>query len=187
MKLSILILSTPDRAAYLSNIVAILSKQDRKDVEIMINTDDGTKTIGAKRNESLLKANGEYVCFVDSDDEVSDNYIQLIMTALKSNPTHCSLKGVYTVDDGGACAFEHSNDYIRYRTVVDEKGEPVFYERYPNHLNVIRKDLALKAIFPEINHGEDTDWATQLKVIGDLTNEAYIKEVLYHYKFRTNK
>lgn len=181
MRLSILILSIPSRAEYLSNILAILSAQKRDNVELLINSNEGS--VGKKRNQILKKATGDYVCFVDDDDEIADNYIELIMNALKSNPTHCSLKGVYTFNGQTPEFFEHSNIYTEYKTTNNE----IKYERYPNHLNVIRRDLALKATFPDTDFGEDTNWATQLKVIGDLTNEAYIPEVLYYYKYRSNK
>ena len=79
--------------------------------------------------------------------------------------------------------FEHSIDYKEYKT-----NPPTFaitYERYPNHLNVIKTDIAKQFKFPEISFGEDTSFATQVFKSGLLKTEGYIGDVIYHYKYKT--
>ena len=185
MKLSILIPTLISRVSQFSNLLAELSSQKNDNVEIVWSSDDGTKSIGEKRNELIARAKGEYICFIDDDDEVSRNYVALILKALEFNPTHCSLKGLYTVDGKAASIFHHSTIYKEYKTNTNDQA--IKYERYPNHLNVIRKDIAAKYSFVPINHGEDTEWATQLLKGGELTTEANIKEVLYYYKYKSDK
>ena len=185
MKLSILIPTLFSRKEKFSNLMAILSSQANDEVEVVINRDNGEKSIGEKRNELLKEATGDYVCFVDDDDEVVNNFVELILKALESNPTHCSLKGVYTVDGKEPELFEHSIKYKEYKTNRDFLY--IKYERYPNHLNTIKKEIAVKYSFLPINHSEDTEWAHQIMKGGELTTEAKIDEVLYHYKFITNK
>ena len=185
MKLSILIPTLFSRSEKFSKLLSLLSAQDRKDVEIVVSRDNGEKTIGEKRNELLQRATGKYVCFVDDDDEVPSDYIDKILKAIEDNPTHCSLKGVYTVNGGNPVLLEHSIKYKEYRDNPDTSY--IKYERYPNHLNTIRKDIAIKYSFIPVNHGEDTEWATQIMKGGELTTEAKIDEVLYHYKFISNK
>ena len=154
------------------------------EIEIKFNLKAGVRSIGIIRIELLQMATGKYIVFVDDDDMVSDKYVQYILGAIADNPTHCSLLGVYTEDGGKAKLFHHSNKYKEYKT--NNTGAIVF-ERYPNHLNVIKSAIAKRYSFTPINHGEDTEWATQLLNGGELTDEAEIKEVLYHYKFITNK
>ena len=99
MKLSILILSTAERVNYLTNLLAILKPQlVENEVELVMQIDDGEATIGEKRNEALAKAEGKYICYIDDDDEVAPNYVELILNAIKNDPDCCSLIGVYTVD-----------------------------------------------------------------------------------------
>lgn len=188
MKLSILIPTIPERANMLISLLKELEKQKEIyywDVEIIIN-DDTRLSIGAKRNLLLNEARGEYVSFVDDDDTISSTYIQDIMEGLKSNPDCLSLRGVITWDGANPEIFEHSIKYNSYIThTLPVNG--IKYERYPNHLNVIKASIAKQFKFPELNHGEDTDWATQLRDSGLLKKEVYIDKVLYHYQFVPNK
>ena len=185
MKLSILVPTLKSRTRYLSNLIAILQPQLNDDVELLINSDDGKKTIGDKRNELLKESKGDYIAFVDDDDEVSKDYVSKILEAIRSEPDNCSLLGIMTTNDIRPELFCHSIKYGAYKTNTDD--EPIKHERYPNHLNPIKRDIAIKYSFVPINHGEDTEWATQIFKAGELKTEVEIKEVLYHYKYRTDK
>ena len=189
MILSILIPTIPERAASFNNLFFELNFQIEMQnafglVEII--TDDsekGIKSIGQKRNDLLNKATGEYVCFVDDDDKVANNYLRLILKALQNKPDCVSLKGVITTDGQMPRIFEHSIKYNEYKTTHNL----VTYERYPNHLNAIKHSIASQFKFPEINFGEDTDWATQINQSGLLKKEYYIDEVIYYYNYISNK
>lgn len=187
MKLSILIPSLASRNKQLEELRLEIQKQElvyglSGKVEVLTHVDNGELTIGQKRNELMKRAKGEYVCFVDDDDMLSKNYLKLIFE--KIMPDCCSLTGVITWDGNNPELFVHSLKYKEYKT--NDHNNPK-YERYPNHLNVIKRSIASKYKFPSINHGEDTDFATQLFNSGDIKNEAEIKDILYYYKFKTNK
>ena len=73
MKLSILILTIPNRKRMFDKLISELNNQftDEKfipfeDYEILIQSDTD-KTIGEKRNELLQRARGEYIAFIDED------------------------------------------------------------------------------------------------------------------------
>ena len=185
LKLSILIPTLVSRTKYLSNLLAILQPQLNDDVEIVIDSDAGEKSIGEKRNNLLAKAQGDYICFIDDDDEVSKRYVENILKAIESEPDCCSMTGVITFDGVNPKIFHHSIAYKEYKTNIDE--QPITYERYPNHLNPIKRSIAIKYSFIPVDHGEDTEWATQIFKAGELKTEVEIKEVLYHYNYRENK
>ena len=153
-------------------------------VEVVTLYDKGEKSIGTKRNELVQMAKGKYVCFVDSDYSIANNYIDLLMEGIEKDVDCCSLRGVITWDGANPEVFEHSIRYDAYKTNVT--GFPR-YERFPNHLNCIKKSIANQITYPEINHGEDTDFAHKLYASGLIKSEHYIDAVLYHYKFITNK
>jgi glycosyltransferase involved in cell wall biosynthesis len=146
--------------------------------------DSRYKKIGRKRNELVARANGKYLCFIDDDDRVSDNYIELLLEGIKKDVDCCSLKGIITEDGENPLLFEHSIKYKIYKTVTDSMEGDIRYERYPNHLNVVKKEHANRFPFPETNHGEDTDYATQMFKAGVLKSEHYIDQVIYYYDYR---
>ena len=189
MKLSILIPTVPEDEVYFIPLMRELRRQIfpkfEHQIEIIIETDNGENTTGAKRNELLKKADGDYVAFVDSDDMVAPNYIQHLMDGIVKGVDCCSLLGVYTEDGDNPRLFEHSLRYNEYRT--NETAVPmvgVTYERFPNHISCLKASIAKQFKFPNQYISEDTEWATQIHKSGMLRVEHYIPEVIYHYTKR---
>jgi len=187
IKLSILIPTLPKRKAFLDDLLFNLNEQiyPKYKEQIEIITDANEKqSIGEKRNSLLALAKGEYTVFIDDDDEIDREYIKTIMQGINKCPDCISLRGIYSVDGKIDGTFEHSIKYDKYRTVYVNQ---IKYERYPNHLNVIKASISKQFQFKEINHGEDTDWATQIFNSKLLKNEYYTDKILYYYKYRSKK
>ncbi len=182
MLLSIMICSLRSRQESLDRVTSKLRGQvDREDacdsVEILVNQDGGELLIGTKRNLLMQQASGEYVCFVDDDDDVSDDYVKKIMCALLSERPDCVgiegkilLRGVWY-------EFYHS---IRYKVYLSNKTARKFY-RPPNHLNPIRRDIARRFPFTDKDSGEDSDFAMSVQKAGALKTEVYITGSIYVY------
>lgn len=186
--LSILIPTLKSRRTFLSDLLFVLNEQIYKAGylhEIEILTHDGEKPmkIGKKRNELLNNAKGEYVCFIDDDDMVSSDYIETIMQGILKGADCVSLRGVRKEDGKIDGVFEHSIKYNAYKTTKNA----IKYERYPNHLNTIKASIAKQFKFQEINHGEDTDWATQIFQSGLIKTEYYTDKELYFYNYISKK
>jgi len=184
-KLSILIPSLHSRTEMYFALIKELEKQKTSEVEIISCIDNGELSIGAKRNELMRCAVGKYVCYIDDDDSIGANYIEKLFEGIKEDVDCCSLIGVITWDGCNPELFEHSVKYDKYKT--NATGSQIIYERYPNHLNCIKTSIAKQFKFPEINFGEDTDWATQVKNSGLIKTEYKINEVIYHYHYTTTK
>ena len=186
IKLSILIPTTPDREPLFQELMAALDRQigDREDIQILVAYDNKEKTIGAKRNELLQEAKGEYVCFIDSDDMVSPHYIEILMAGIDMEVDCVSLRGVMTTNGKNPEVFEHSIKYKKYETV---EGAGIKYLRYPNHLNCIRASIAKQFSFPEKNHGEDYLWAKKIHESGLIRSEFYAENIIYYYQYIPNK
>lgn len=188
MKLSILICHLPERKEFLENLLEILYIQKSAFpagyIEI-ITEEHPTDSIGTKRNRLLQQAKGEYLCFIDDDDRVSLYYIPYIYEGILKGVDCCSLTGEITEDGKNPLVFEHSIMYKEYKT--NHPIKPVRYERYPNHLNTIKSAIAKQFRFPEKNHGEDTDWATQIFNSGLIKTEHYIPQIIYYYDHISKK
>jgi len=190
MKLSILICTIPGREKFLERLRSILDPQVRgcEDyIEILVNHDPNAP-IGLKRNVLLAEAIGEYVCFIDDDDRVSDDYVLLLLEGIFKGVDCCSLIGIITDNGDNPRKFYHSIKYQHYETVSDPSGyASVMYLRYPNHLNCIKSSIAKNFRFPEKNFGEDTDFATQIHHSGQLMTEHEINKVIYYYDWVSKK
>lgn len=184
MKLSILICTLTSRRWFYQRLRGILDPQCHdQPVEILFEEDAGQITIGEKRQKLLERAQGEYVCFIDDDDTVAANYVSLILRGLEDiEVTHCSLRGKLRQAGKVERQFEHSTRYTAWETTPEG-----LYVRPPNHLNTIRRDLALEAGFVSKSFGEDREFSEKLVALGRLTKEAWIEPVLYIYNYTAKK
>lgn len=181
MILSILIPTLLDRAYMLKNLMSELYEQAEMigcdgDIEILTCEDSGEKTTGFKRNKLLNDAIGEYIVFVDDDDKVASCYCKLIMDALVKKPDVVGMRGVYIVNGQYDGIFEHS---IKHKCWSQEGNK---YFRCPNHLNPVRRELALQAGFPDVKIGEDRDYS--MKLLPLLKTEEMIEKPIYEYYAR---
>ncbi len=172
MKLSILICSIECRKASLDLLLKMLRKQKTNQVEILVEKDKGRMVIGVKRNILLRRACGDYICFVDDDDTVSEDYISRILGALETNPDCCGIEGIITRRKS-TNLFIHS---IKYKTWFERGG---VYYRCPNHLNPVKRELAYQAGFPNSSLGEDRVYSQRLLPL--LKKEVYLKGPIYFY------
>jgi glycosyltransferase involved in cell wall biosynthesis len=200
-KLSVLIPTTPDRKDFLSRLkmqfydqigdVIPISKDrlylkglygyTNGTVEFLYFEDNKENSVGYKRNVLVGMAMGDYLDFIDDDDRIGENYFKRLFEGIEQNVDCCSLRGVITENGVNPLIFEHTIKYKAYKT--NPETEAIRYERYPNHLNCIRSSIAKQFVFPDKNHGEDTDFATQIFNSGLLKTEYYIDEVIYFYEW----
>lgn len=186
--LSILIPTVVGREESLHNLMGKMANYDpnkiingavtkhSNDIEIIYLKDNKEMTIGEKREKLYQKATGLYSIQVDDDDDISDNAIQLILEAIKSNPEipcitfreKCMMNGEY----------KSSNHSIKYEKWQDN-FDGYDYVRCPFYKDVIRTDIAKSVPFPHIRYNEDEQWSMVIKPL--LTNEIHIEEELYYY------
>lgn len=179
--LSILILSIDSRAELLARLLSKLQPQLTDNTELLTLIDNGERSIGAKRNELLLRARGRYVCFIDDDDLVADDYVAALLGAAQLDPDTIGFRLRYSIDGVFDADALHTIRNAKWET-VNHDGAKV-YLRTPNHLNPVRRSIALAHPFPEINHGEDHDYSNQIKP--HIRTEVYIDRVMYHYLYQT--
>lgn len=175
--LNILVCSLKSRARQLSELMAVLEPQIRAApaAEVLIDADDGEKSIGEKRNSLLSRATRQYVAFVDDDDLVASNYVNLVLGAISSTPDCVGMCG-YMVENGQRTwQFRHT---IRAKGWSTDKGGKIYF-RTPNHLNPIRRHIASAVRFPCRSWGEDRDFSDRVRPF--LRTEEYIEPPIYFY------
>ena len=149
-------------------------QSEGKPVEIVTLLDNQHMKVGKKRNELLSLANGEYVCFVDDDDLISNDYVDSILEAIETGEDVV----VFTLSRN----HNGNHDRLCYYSKEYEKDRdtPGAYYRMPNHLMVFKTDIAQKVKYKEYFFGEDAAWSKEVQKY--LKSERKIDKVLYTYQ-----
>ena len=148
-------------------------------VEIIYLGDNKSMSVGEKRNLLLYISRGEYVCFVDDDDQVADNYVSTILKNIEGKPDVYSFDVMQIKTERTGAVNErlmiHS---IRNGKNYRDKEKNVMM-MIPNHLSVIKREIAIKEQFPHKNLAEDHQWADGIQKY--LKSEQKTSDVLYYY------
>lgn len=171
----------------LQSLLIELSKQAmNKPVEIIYLGDNLSNTVGSKRNKALKASKGDYVCFIDDDDMVSDDYIDSLLEAIKTGSDVITFR----VHE------EYNGKHVRYqyfesigRRVLDpilrnKVGMPVL-TMPPNHLCCWKREKALSVPYPNKSKGEDHAWAENMLTHHKDLKIHSIEKVLYYYRYKT--
>lgn len=139
----------------------------------------------AARNQALEIANGQYIAFVDSDDYVTDDYIEYMYSLLMKSSADvvmCGLKKVYTIE-------EVLDEYPECITEYDarEALENLLYQRQiiPSPCcKLYKRELFKEIRYPEGMYYEDL--AVIYRIL-DLCNKVVVsKKQKYFYFQRKN-
>lgn len=183
--LAILIVTLKRRRMFLERLMRRLRPQLGLRVEVYTLSDEGAEKIGEKRQRLLEKATEPYVCFVDDDDLVSDDYVSCILRALDEKPDVVGFRLRYYEDGKLRGLSLHSLQCKKWETQTNNGGVHLHF-RTPNHLNPVRRELALAIGYPPKNNGEDSDYSERLyKRFGQTMKEAFIDKFLYQYYYRS--
>lgn len=155
------------RPHFLARFLAALMPQICGGVELLVFYDDGEVSSGAKCQRMLEASRGRFVVWLDEDDEIAPDYVAQVLKAIRENP--------YA-------------DYIGYRfeRSIDDGPVTPWMVPMPLHITPVRRDLAMRAGFPDRTAGEDNEYSTALRGLGAIQG-AMINSTLYTYRFRTNR
>lgn len=176
-KLSVLIPSVPERFDSLKRIYNKLLQQAKdKPIEILVLMDNKKRTTGAKRNALIEQAKGDFVAFVDDDDQVSEDYIPQLFKKIQEVPSaDCIVFDVEVYLDGDF------DKVCKYGKEYQYKNTGDFYYRKPNHLMCFRRHLANFYKYKDISMGEDTEWSN--RAVRSIQKQVRINKSLYQYKY----
>jgi len=194
--LSILICHLPERRELLNRLLRVLIEghhsYDMKQVttydlvhrgfEITINPwSRAEATTGQKRNHMVQGAAGDFICFIDDDDLVADNYVAKILETIKRKPTNDCIGLVGQISWQGEKRV-NPKKFIHSIEVNEWHEKDDVYYRTPNHLNPIAARHAKAVEFPDITVGEDHIWSDAIRPL--LKHEIMIEDTLYYYECR---
>lgn len=181
--LSVLICSTHTRwQTFGQNIQAqvwtqygALPPEYQERVEILMLTDNKAMMLGQKRNIMVDAAQGRYVVFVDDDDRIDLSYLMSLLDATDADADVITFLVSVSLNGGTPKLCRYSKDFRR------DANTRTGYERLPNHICAVKRELAAKVSFPNVAYGEDSAYSKLL--LPHLRTEHHIPRVLYHYDY----
>ncbi|NEZ45391.1 glycosyltransferase [Paenibacillus alvei] len=147
-----------------------------KPVEILVFIDNKKRTIGTKRNQLLLQAQGQFVAFIDDDDRISPNYVSSLLEAIEQRPDADCIVFDVQVNMNGV-----RDKVCKYGIEYHYGQDNQFFYRKPNHIMCYAKRIAARHSFRNVSYGEDDEWGE--RCAADINVQHRIPEVLYTYEW----
>lgn len=181
--LSILTPAVPSRWNRIMRLSEFLAGQiGELPVEHLILVDNKRRTVGEKRDALLRAARGQYVAFVDDDDDVSGTYVAEILANAAYAPDVITFEQKATVDGLTAIIeFGLGNPNEPFPRETRPTSPMLRAKRNAWHVCAWRRQLAVLSHFPASNYGEDWAFAAPLCALPGLTS-VHIPKVLHFYQ-----
>ena len=163
------------------------SLQYEKDVELVLLIDNKNMSVGKKRKQLFNISNGLYVCQIDDDDDIVEDFVKTLIDTIKGvilATENMEIPEVISYDklcniDGRTLKVVSS---IKYPTDDSQQTNNTMY-RYPWHWCCWRNDIAKSGKFYNCNGIEDSIFPKSLRPI--VTKELKLNKILCYYNFNS--
>lgn len=191
---------------YLDKCIKSIEKQTYQNIEIIL-VDDGSpdncgemcdkyaqadkriKVIHKKngglsdaRNEGVKISTGKYITFIDSDDYVEEQYIELLYKAIIQNNTEISQCGINEVNEEEKLINEIGEKEDKVKSTL-KMLEELYYGKWEN--TVVWNKMYKRSLFNDIKFPINKiheDEFTTYKILYKIKKVSIIKERLYNYR-----
>jgi len=186
-KLSVLIPTITKRSQEAERLFVLLENRVRGwPVELLMLRDNCWQNIGEKRNQLLRAATGDYITFLDDDDELLEGYFQNVIPATSQGSDVICYDQEAIVDGArGRITCGLGNPMMPFVPHAVIRRPPWFWCAW-------KRELASAYRVPEsfvdkdgITHHEDVLWLRHLWV--EAKSETRIEAVLHRYNFSSEK
>lgn len=143
-------------------------------VEHLVLSDNRARSIGAKRQALVDISRGEYIAFVDDDDDITDCCLGELLHAIKTGADVITFqqRAIYNGQESTVVFKLGQGD-----GPFTPGGETL---RDAWHVCAWRRELVADCVFPESNYGEDRVWAMQARQWAKTT--VHIPKILHTYR-----
>lgn len=151
---------------------------DPSTVEHLVLLDNRTRSVGLKRQALIDSALGDYIAFVDDDDDISATYINELLNAIA-----LSRADVITFEEN-AFVNDTQGKVIFHLHQGDEPFKPGrITQRDAWHVCAWKREIAQQCLFPDLMDGEDLQWCLQARTLAKT--EHHIPRILHTYRFNS--
>lgn len=138
--------------------------------------------LSSARNAGINAALGDYICFIDSDDYVSENFVEtLYFELIKHNCDYvaCNFDYIYNEEGKGVLLYNFKNKNFENEEIIDN-----LFGKYNLMLTIACNKLYKKSLFNKVKYTEgiiheDEDIA--YRIAEKCKRVRIINNVLYHY------
>lgn len=154
-------------------------------VEFFCLMDNGPMSTGAKVAQLFGLCSGRYICRVDDDDVIEDDYIETLLKAIDQHDVDLiTFDHTYNID-GQLVALTHQIPGCEQKKHPKVKGAPhAVHDRLPGPLCPVRAEIAREFSSPDISEKEDYAYKDFLN--GRVETHYNINRVLYHHMWRSS-
>lgn len=146
-----------------------VNAQKTKDVEFLSCIDAGQETSGVKRQKLFDKATGDYIAFVDDDDQIAQDYVKKILSAIEMSPDVITFK------------LRERKEVWKFGLYEDNRKKGLMSA---NHLCAWRRSIASQIAWcPGLGYADDQLWYKPLIASRLARKEIHLDNVLYHYLY----
>ena len=143
-------------------------------VEHLLLCDNRQRSIGAKRQALVDIARGEYIAFVDDDDDISDDYVCRLLTAIETGAD------VITFRQRAIYNGLQSEVVFGINNRDGQFNPGGITLRAPWHVCAWKREAVAGCLFGETNYGEDLIWCQQAR--RRIQTAHHIDAVLHTYR-----
>ena len=182
MNLTICIPTITGRESQFNSLSDLINSQIdgcglRDHVNVLVEKDDRTMSIGYKRDMMYKKATGKYCVQIDDDDSVAQNYVECVYLATLTGADCIGYKEI--VKTRGKIQYsDHSLKYDKWESFPKSIGG-IHHRRTPFVKTPILTELCRKTGVQDMRFGEDHDFANRIRP--HLKTQAYINDYMYIY------
>ena len=162
------------------NSLKIIEEFKSKDKRIKIINKEN-EGLGCARNTGLENANGEYISFIDSDDYIDENFLELLYNEAKENDADVACGGIKRENDGDTYfLINYSQTVITddiYQKINISKATQFSFVWNKIYKHSFLKENELK-FMPKVNF-EDLIYTPQIMLKSNIL--VTVPETFYHY------
>lgn len=185
--LSILVASTPERHEMFTRLYNEVYRQityvhtthpSLGRVEVLVDDSprflDGGLSVGKKREALVKRAEGKYLCFLDSDESISPDYVETLVRLCIKDQDVCTFRAIAKLSTFWALID------MRLAFKVNDQINPDYtVRRSAWHLCPVRSVFAKLVDFNDKNNAEDYEWME--KVLTRCVSEAHTDKIIFQY------